>query len=128
MSTHVSKITKKYRAFKRLFWSLSFLSNFGLILAFFIYGLIFGEKTTQYSLALVGIVGLVVSGLSVILKQHWRTPLILVLGGLYWAINEFANVLIAVAVCIVLDELIFTPCYKYFANKTMINGEIDRRL
>lgn len=128
MSTHVSKITKKYRSFKRIFWSLSFLSNFGLILAFFIYGLIFGEKSTQYSLALVGIVGLIVSGISLILKQHWRTPLIIVVGGLYWAINEFANVLIAVAVCIVLDELIFTPCYKHFANKTMINGEIDRRL
>lgn len=128
MSTHVSKVTKKCRAFKWLFWSLSFLSNFGLILGFFIYGLICGEKTTQYSLALVGVVGVVVSVLSVILKQHWRTPLILVVGGLYWAINEFANVLIAVAICIVLDEMIFTPCYKHFANKTMINGEIDKRL
>ena len=128
MSIHASRLTKKYRALKWLFWSLSFLSNFGLILGFFIYGLICGEKTTQYSLALVGIVGIIASGLSVILKQHWRTPLILVVGGLYWAINEFANVLIAVAVCIVADELIFTPCYKHFANKTMINGEIDKRL
>ena len=128
MSIKKSKITKRNIIARNVFWALSFLSNFGLIVGFFIYGLCCGAKETQYTLALVGLVGIVIAGISTILKYHWRTPLIIVIGGLYFAINQFAYVLLAVAIAIVLDEMIFTPCYRHFREKASINKEIDRRI
>lgn len=128
MSIKKSKITKRNIIARNVFWSLSFLSNFGLIVGFFVYGLCFGVQETKYTLALVGLVGMTIALISTILKYHWRTPLIIVIGGLYFAINQFAYVLLAVAIAIVLDEMIFTPCYRHFREKASINKEIDRRV
>lgn len=122
-----SKRTKKFRAGKWIFWSLSFLCNWGFIIAFFIYGLVCGEATAQYSVAITGIVAIILGIISILFKRHWRTPLIIILGGLYFAVMKFSIVIITLAVCIVLDELIFTPLYLYFREKTSINKEIDKR-
>lgn len=123
-----SAITKRSRFARNLFWLLSFLCNFGPIVAFFIYGLVLGSPSTHYTVALVGIVGIVLGIISLISKFHWRTPLIIIIGGLYFAITQFAVVLITISICIVLDELIFTPLYHHYKSKTQINKEIDRRM
>lgn len=123
-----SKATKNARAGKWIFWSLSFLANFGLILGFFIWGLVCGTETTRYTMCLAGVVGVVLGTVSLLLKKHWRTPLVIVMAGLYYAISQFAPVLIALAVSIVADELVFSPLYHYFKSKTQINHEIDKRL
>lgn len=120
-----SKITKRNAFWRNIFWTLSFLSNIGLLLGFFIYGLIEGEN--KYGIALAGIVGMVLAVVSILIKKHWRTPLILLMVGLYLAIQRFEAVLVTVAIAIVLDELIFTPLYHHFREKTSINIEIDRR-
>lgn len=122
-----SKRTKKFRAGKWIFWSLSFLCNWGFIIAFFIYGLVCGEVTAQYSVAITGIVAIILGIISILFKRHWRTPLVIILGGLYFAVMKFSIVIITLAVCIILDELIFTPLYLYFREKTSINKEIDKR-
>ena len=122
-----SQRTKKFRAGKWIFWSLSFLCNWGFIIAFFIYGLVCGQATARYSVAITGIVAIILGIISILFKRHWRTPLIIILGGLYFAIMKFSIVIITLAVCIILDELIFTPLYLYFREKTSINKEIDKR-
>lgn len=126
MVLEMSKITKKYKFLRNLFWTFSFIANFGFIIGFFIYGMI--EGTNKYSMCLVGLVGVILGVISLILKYHWRTPLIIVLGGLYFAIDRFYIVLISLALCIILDELIFTPAYKHFREKSSINVEIDKRI
>ncbi len=127
MSKTASKTTKRCRGAKWTFWFLSFLCNFGLIIGFFIYGLVMGQETTKYTMCLTGVIGMVVATISTICKRHWRTPLIILLAGLYFAVKEFGMVLVAVGAGIVVDELIFTPLYEHYRNRTMINKEIDLR-
>lgn len=120
-------MTKQYRGAKWIFWFLSFLCNFGLVIAFFIYGMATATEITRYSMCLAGIVGMIVALTSTILKRHWRTPLVIMLGTMYFVAQNFAIVLITIGVAIMLDELFFTPAYKHFKNKAMINHEIDKR-
>lgn len=125
---YTHELTKKTRWGARIWGFLSFLANFGPVIGFFIYGLIMGGPKTTYSMSLIGIVGIIVGLVSVILKKHWRTPLIIMLGGLYFAVNHFAIVLVSVAICIVLDEIMFEPLHKYYKTRLTINKEIDRRV
>lgn len=122
-----SKATKHARLWRNLFGALSYLCNFGLIIAFTIWGLIQGTQVTRYTMCIAAVVGIILAVVSVILKKHWITPLIILIGGLYFAITQFAEVLITLAVCIVADELVFQPLHKHFKAKTMINREIDKR-
>ena len=127
MSKSSSAVTKKCRGAKTIFWFLSFLCNFGLVIAFFIYGLIMGQETTKYTMCLTGVIGMIVALVSTILKRHWRTPLVILLAGMYFVVEQYGVVLVTIGVGIVLDELIFTPLYEHFRNRAMVNKEIDLR-
>lgn len=127
MKTVKTKRTKKYLASKRIFWTLSFLCNFGLLIAFFIYGMANATETVRYTMTMTGLVGIIVSGISAICKKHWRTPLVIILGGLYLVADKFLIVLAIIGIAIMLDELIFRPAYLHFREKASINLEIDKR-
>ena len=123
-----SKQTKSARALRNLFWVLSALCNFGPVIGFFIYGLVAGTVATTYTMCIAGIVGIIVGIISLILKRHWRTPLIVIMGALYFAVSYFGWILLIVAICIVLDEMIFAPLFTHYRAKAQINKEIDRRM
>lgn len=122
-----SKATKNAKICRNIFGLLSFICNFGLIIAFTIWGLIQGTQVTRYTMCIAAVVGIALSVISLIMKKHWITPLVILIGGLYFAISQFAEVLITLSVCIIADELVFQPLYKHFKNKAIINHEIDKR-
>lgn len=127
MKTAISKRTRGFKVKHFIFSSLSFLCNYGLVIGFFIYAMIGATETTRYSIAMTGFVGIVVSLVSAICKKHWRTPLVIMLVGLFFATKKYATVLIIIGVAIVLDEMIFAPLAAHYKSKASINVEIDKR-
>lgn len=124
----MSKRTKRFKIGKRITGLLSFLLNWGVLITFLIIGFATGEKSESFALGITGLAGVIIAFCSILAKKHWISPLIVLMLGLYIAIDYFTPVLITIGVCILLDELMVAPLHHYFKNKYSINVEIDKRL
>ena len=127
-----SKLTQRYIVLKWLFWTLSFMSVVvplvtPVLSAYFNNEITSGEKLT---LTFTVIVALCLTAINVFGKFNLRSPFFILLIGLYYVMTTegLISTLITITACTILDELIFTPVYKHFKNKAMINNEIDKRI
>lgn len=125
---NMSQKTRKCWHLKNLFWFLSFICSFGILLYAIVYGFATGSTASRYSLTLASIVCILMTLISILLKYHWRCPLVLMAIALYFIIDKIGAFLICLAIGIILDELLFTPLYKHYKAKTLINKEIDARI
>lgn len=123
--------TQKMVILKWLFGMLSFISVvlpilIPIIQAYFNSEIVMTEKLT---LTFTVIVALCLTAVNVFGKLNLRSPFFILLIGLYYVMTTegLIQTLLTITICTILDELIFTPCYKHFKNKAMINKEIDKR-
>ena len=61
------------------------------------------------------------------MKLHLRSAIWLLVLGVYICLQNIQTLLIMVAVCTILDEIVFTPLHKKYKNLYIINKEIDKR-
>lgn len=87
-----------------------------------------GEVVEKVSLGALATVAVIMVAINALMKLHLRSPLWLLLIGIYIAVDYIMPVLICVAIGTILDEILFTPLRKHFHNKAVINAEIDKRL
>ena len=125
--TKLSNITKKYKTGKIITDLLSFLCMWGPALFWIIYTLAKSGIVIKYSFGASCLAAIILCIISAICKYHWRTPVVILLFGLYGFGYHFAAVLITVGVGIILDELLITPLHKHYREKYSINKEIDKR-
>lgn len=118
--------TKNLLICKWVFFGLDMLCSWGLMLGFLIYGFASGENVQRYMLGCIGLAGAVIMAVSIIMKKHWLTPVILAMVGLYFAVDKFSAVIITCGCAIVLDELLIHPLFEFFKHKYSVNIEIDK--
>lgn len=122
-----SATTKHNKIAYKICGITSLLLSFAPIL---IYGMIsFGIGTTKTKLVLsMGfILAVVLAVLGFITKIRFRSALWVVLVGVSLAFEKMQTMLVIVAVCSLLDELVMEPLTKRYKNKYIINAEIDKR-
>lgn len=125
-----SSFTKRTR-FK--YWTLKVLQNLLLFLPLMVYiaialvnpGVIVVEKMVLLSSITVA---LILTGFNFVSKRNLRSPLWIVVLGLYFAIGQYLMPLIIIlAVVSLLDDVIFRPLIGHYRVKLIASKTIDER-
>ena len=122
-------MTKKYRTQYIIFAILSLLLNV-LPLAVYTLKAVFESTVVYQKVALVSTVFivLIMTAVSLVNKITLKSRLWIVLIGLYICLDHIMTLLILIAVCQTLDELIISPLKRSSKNKLVINKQIDARM
>ena len=120
------KVHLKYVFFKTISIALTVMP----LIVYVVLGLISGDihKGKKVILGFTCIIAIILSTINILMKHHLRSPLFLVLLGLYYTIENALPLFIAICVGVILDEFIFTPLTIKYKSKYTINKEIDERL
>lgn len=127
-----SERTKQCRRLKNIFGVLHFLCLFGPLLFFIPYGFINGQPVEKIGLSFTIIISIILLVMSVIVSVTARAGLhrsvmwILIIGVLFCLTNIHTFIWI-MAVCSVIDELVFVNLKDHYKAALISNKEIDRR-
>jgi hypothetical protein len=124
----VSDETKKNRLLAVLFLVISYATLYGPILYYVIEGLVIAGTASKIVLSLMAVSAIIVGVICFIQKKHFRSPLWLIILGIFFAVKNILPLIITVACATILDELLFTPLYKLFKERARTNREIDKRI
>ena len=118
-----NKYKKAYLLFKILSWTVTILP---LIIYFVI---AFSKAEVVHKLVVGSMLSIVVilTAINIIGKLQLRSPLFLLLIGIYVGLGQILTPLVITTCGVVLDEFIFTPLYKKYKQLYIINKEIDKR-
>lgn len=120
--------TKKYNFFRYFFLSLSVFALSFPLTFYGIMAFIEGSKVEKFTFGAFCCVAIGMVVINFLMKLKLRSMIWLIVLGIFICLNEIQAMLIMVAVCTILDEICFTPLYKYFKRKAQTNKEIDKRL
>ena len=121
-------MTKIYKFKKNLCGLLSLLCSFGPLIAFIIMGLVQGEGKEKIVLTLTMISAIIIAAIAALKKIQLRSVTYIIMIGLWVALDKLLPFILVIAICTVLDELIFTPLYHRFKEDYYTNKQIDKRI
>ena len=120
-------MTEKYKKLYNAFRILSVAVTLGPLCVYFCIAFIGATTVHKLAVGSTLAVVLILTIINVIGKYHLRSPLFLLLMGIYIGLGKILTPLIITTIGVVLDEFIFHPlCIKY-KNLYTINKEIDKR-
>ena len=120
-------MTKNLKFKKNLFFCLSALCSFGPLIVYVIIGLIQGEWVGKFVLTMTAIASIGLAVFQTMQKLQLKSITYIVLIGLWVALDRVLTCIIIIAVCTILDELVFTPLYKRYKEDYHTNLQIDKR-
>ena len=126
-----SKYTKSTRTKYWVLKVISLLLLFAPLLAYIGIALSTHDVIVVEKVALVGsvAVALLLTTINFISKRNLRSPIWIILLGLYFAMGEFLMpLIISLAVASTLDDLLFRPLTKYYKTKLIASKTIDDRM
>lgn len=106
----------KYKTKRNLFFILSFLATFGPFMYYGIKAIIEGEPVEKFALSMFSIVAVIIAVVAAMLKVHLRSVIWILLLGVYFCLDNLIGVILVVAICTILDELVFSPVYKRYSK------------
>ena len=120
-------MTKKYKRMRNIYGGLSLVCTVGPLLYFVVLAMLTATPAQKVAISAMAFAGVIICLVNACMKVHPRCVFWLVLLAAYYALGNILEVLyIMVATCF-LDEIWFTPAYKYANSKYSINKEIDKR-
>lgn len=125
----MSDRTKKFRNLYWIFLILSILSNICPLAVYTIQALINADLVHEkVALTMTVFIVLILTIISLINKITLRSRLWIILIGIYLCLDYIMTPLIIIAICQIMDELIFSPLKKRYKNRLIINKEMDKRV
>ena len=106
----------KYKKRRNLFFILSFIATFGPFMYYGIKAMIEGEPVEKFALSMFSIVAVIIAVVAAMLKVHLRSVIWILLLGVYFCLDNLIGVILVVAICTILDELVFSPVYKRYSK------------
>lgn len=122
-----SNASRHYRDLALTYKALSIIVTLGPMMFYVIMGFIHGETTQKFAMGSCAVVAIILVAVNIIMKINLRSPLWILLIGVYICLRKIEVLLIVMAVTTMLDEFWFSPAYKSFKGKYTINREIDKR-
>lgn len=123
----LSETTKNYKKLSKLFGLLSVLCTVSPLVYFTVQAFIQGEVREKVTLGLSLTVCAILVALNTIKKRNLRSPVYLMILGIYACLDNLLSLFLIMAITTMADEFAFTPLHKSFKSKAIINKEIDRR-
>ena len=120
--------TKKYRFLGFLFSLLSLLCLIAPLAVFS--GVAISEgifETEAFALGATVLITLILSVICAINKVVMKSKIWIIVIALYVILDHFLPVLLVIAACQILDEIIISPLARYCKDIYRANKEIDRR-
>lgn len=124
--------TKQCRRNKIIFSILHYLAMLAPIIYFTALVIITGEVVQKVAMTVDIILVLILGALSLFTDVKYRgglrkTMLWAMIAGIVWCLNRAHTFIIIMAICSILDELIFVKLKDKYAELTRTNKELDRR-
>lgn len=121
--------TKKLATASRTFAVLSLISNILPVAFFAIQALLDGKIKTESKLTLsfTVVAAAIMLIINMIRKKKLRSPIYLIILGIYIAIEDLLPLLVTVCICTMLDDFLFEPMHSKYHRMYEMNKEIDRR-
>ena len=123
----LSNETKKYKRLSKLFGLLSLLCTVFPVAYFTVQAFIQGEVKEKVTLGCTLVLCLILVALNTIQKRNLRSPVYLMILGIYVCLDNLLSLFLIMAITTMADEFVFSPLHNSFKNKAIINKEIDRR-
>ena len=123
----MTKVTKKYKKLKIFFAILSLICILGPLLFYTVQAFIGAAVVGKVVVSLTTLASLILAAISVVFKFHLRSPIFLMLIGLWVALDTLLPTIIWISIAVILDEFIFTPLKRRYGQLYTINKEIDKR-
>lgn len=121
-------MTKHYFKLMVIFLILSAICLFGPITVFFLRAFIVGDTAQKLTLGVTFTIALILFIINLVMKSHLRSVIWVLLLGVFSVINHYLTIVIVFAITCFLEELIFSPLYRFYKSKVRINKEIDKRI
>ena len=118
-----NKYKKLYETFKILSWAVTILP----LVVYFVIAFSKAEVVHKLAIGSMLTIVLILTVINVIGKLQLRSPLFLLLIGIYVGLGQILTPLVITSCGVVLDEFILTPIYKKYKQLYVINREIDKR-
>ena len=118
-----NKYKNIYRTFKLLSWAVTILP----LVVYFVIAFSKAEIVHKLAIGSMLTIVLILTVINIIGKLQLRSPLFLLLIGIYVGLGQILTPLVITTCGVVLDEFIFTPLYKKYKQLYVINKEIDKR-
>lgn len=121
--------TRKMIRISNLFFWLSALAQTFPLLFYGIKAIVDGDVTTEQkvTVSLCFAAAAIFAIVNAVRKANLRSPLYIVMIGIYFALDDLLPLVFMMAAGCILDELVFTPLHKRYKELVRINKEIDRR-
>lgn len=123
----MSTITKKYKRLSFIFGLLSILCTVSPVTYFTVLGFINGEIRNKVTLGCTLMLCLVLVVINIIKKENLRSPVYIMILGIYMCLDNLLSLFLIMAITTMLDEMVFTPLHRMYKNRAIINREIDKR-
>lgn len=122
-------MTSKHRKIYILLSILSIILNCTPIVYYTVKAFI-ESSATVHKVALCSsiFISLILTLISLVTKVSLRSTLWILIIGLYLCLDSLINMIIFIAICQVIDEMIITPLKKSEKQKLVINKELDKRM
>lgn len=121
-------MTKHYFKLMIIFLLLSCFCIFGPMMFFFGRAFVVGDTTQKTTLGITFMIAAILFGVNLVMKSHLRSVLWVLVLGIFIVMDHYLAIIIVFAVSCFLEELIFSPLYRYYKSKVRINKEIDKRI
>lgn len=112
---------------RNIYGGLSLVCMVGPLLYFVVLAMLTATPAQKVAISAMAFAGVIICLVNACMKVHPRCVFWLVLLAAYYALGNILEVLYIMAATCFLDEIWFTPAYKYASSKYSINKEIDKR-
>ena len=119
--------TKKYKRLARLFSLLSILVLLAPLAYYLVEAFIAGVVIEKLALGGLATMAIILTLFNTIMKANLRSPIWLILIGIFLVLENILPLIIFIAAGTILDEFILTPLARRYRNLYTINNEIDKR-
>lgn len=119
--------TKKYKRLARLFSLLSILVLLAPLCYYTAEAFIAGVVIEKLALGGLATMAIILTLFNTIMKANLRSPIWLLLIGIFLVLENILPLIIFIAVGTILDEFLLTPLARRYRNLYTINNEIDKR-
>lgn len=119
--------TKKYKRLARLFSLLSILVLLAPLAYYLVEAFIAGVVIEKLALGGLATMAIILALFNIIMKSNLRSPIWLILLGIFFVLENILPLIIFIAAGTILDEFILSPLARRYRNLYTINNEIDKR-
>lgn len=119
--------TKKYKRLARLFSLLSILVLLAPLAYYLVEAFIAGVVIEKLALGGLATMAIILTLFNTIMKANLRSPIWLILIGIFLVLENILPLIIFIAAGTILDEFILSPLARRYRNLYTINNEIDKR-